>query len=99
MKKNYFLLAATTMMFAACAQTDLVNEVVTEEAPQAIGFEGFAEKATRTTENNETSYTGKLYDHHNDFSVWAYKNTSTELVFGTDETVGTVVDAKDYTYR
>jgi hypothetical protein len=52
---------------------------VTEEAPQTIGFEGFAEKATRTTENNETSYTGKLYDHHDDFSVWAYKNTSTEL--------------------
>ena len=38
MKKNYFLLAATTMMFAACAQSDLVNEIAVEETPQAIGF-------------------------------------------------------------
>ena len=47
MKKNYFLLAATTMMLAACAQTDVVNEIAVEETPQAIGFETFANKQTR----------------------------------------------------
>ena len=67
MKKNYFLLAATTMMLAACAQTDVVNEVVTEEAPQAIGFEGFANKTTRAEINGiDGLKTAK-------FKVWGYK--------------------------
>lgn len=70
MKKNYFLLAATTMMFAACAQTDMVNEVVTEEAPQAIGFEGFANKATRA----ELDDTGL---QNAGFHVWGYKYDGT----------------------
>ena len=81
MKKNYFLLAATTMMFAACAQTDLVNEVVTEEAPQAIGFETFAEKATRAK-----SQTTELSTHHTNYYVWGYKNTdNSTLVFAGQE--------------
>ena len=89
MKKNYFLLAASTMMFAACAQTDLVNEVVTEETPQAIGFETFANKQTRadetpaepTAENSSATYGWKLSDHHTTFKVWAYKNVSDTKVF------------------
>ena len=68
MKKNYFLLAATTMMFAACAQTDLVNEVVTEETPQAIGFETFAEKTTR--HSSSTTMT----DYQTTFGVFGYNN-------------------------
>ena len=67
MKKNYFLLAASTMMFAACAQSDLVNEVVTEEAPQTIEFEGFANKTTRAEINGiDGLKTAK-------FKVWGYK--------------------------
>ena len=82
MKKNYFLLAASTMMFAACAQTDMVNEVVTEEAPQAIGFETFANKQTRAAENNATSsYSWSLSDHHTSFMVWGYKNVTNAKVF------------------
>lgn len=89
MKKNYFLLAASTMMFAACAQTDMVNEVVTEETPQAIGFETFTQKATRadetpaesTAENSSARYGWKLSDHHTTFKVWAYKNVSDTRVF------------------
>lgn len=84
MKKNYFLLAATTMMFAACAQTDLVNEVVTEETPQAIEFETFANKQTRAVENNEDAdyVENDLSNHHESFLVWGYKNTdATDKVF------------------
>ena len=70
MKKNYFLLAASTMMFAACAQTDMVNEVVTEEAPQAIGFDAFANKQTRAEiTKDELKKVG--------FQVWGYKYPST----------------------
>lgn len=75
MKKTYFLLAASTMMFAACAQTDLVNEVVTEEAPQAIEFETFANKQTRAVENNKNAnyVESDLSNHHTTFKVWASK--------------------------
>lgn len=77
MKKNYFMLAAATMMLAACAETDLVNEVNSEKAPQAIGFETFADKATRATENSGAEYNWDLADHHSDFKVWASKEITT----------------------
>ena len=67
MKKNYFMLAAATMMLAACAETDLVNEVNSEKAPQAIGFETFAQKATRADGKTDLSA------HHEFFYVWGYK--------------------------
>ena len=73
MKKNYFMLAAATMMLAACAETDLVNEVNTVAEPQAIGFETFANKATRATENTKEGYAGNLETHHKSFKVWASK--------------------------
>lgn len=80
MKKNYFMLAAATMMFAACAETDLVNEIAVEETPQAISFETFANKATRA-ENSTASYSGDLSSHHESFTVWGYKNVSNDKVF------------------
>ena len=40
------MMAAAATMFAACTQSDFVNEV-SEEAPQAIGFETFVNKSTR----------------------------------------------------
>lgn len=65
MKKNYFMLAAATMMFAACAETDLVNEVNMEEAPKAIEFDAFANKTTRaeigTQDNPLTKTTLKVW--------------------------------------
>lgn len=81
MKKNYFMLAAATMMLAACAKTDLVNEVNTVVEPQAIGFETFAQKATRATENSTASYSWDLEDHHTTFSVWGYKDVQTSYIF------------------
>ena len=85
MKKNYFLLAASTMMFAACAQTDLVNEVVTEEAPQAIGFETFAEKVTRG-EINQTSDLESVDEGQ--FTVWGWKTQ-------TDNTVTPIFEGQE----
>lgn len=84
MKKNYFMLAATTMMLAACAQTDLVNEIAVEETPQAIGFETFANKATRAENSDETKTDG-LGTHHSDFNVWGYKDTYTQYVFNNEK--------------
>ena len=81
MKKNYFLLAASTMMFAACAQTDMVNEVVTEEAPQAIGFDAFAGKTTRAELTDATL-------KEKGFQVWGYKApTATSIDWSKQYTV------------
>lgn len=67
MKKNYFMLAATAALFAACAETDLVNEIAVEETPQAISFESFANKATRAEIDNVTALQSA------GFQVWGYK--------------------------
>lgn len=109
MKKNYFMLAATTMMLAACAQTDVVNEIATEETPQAIGFETFANKQTRagdtpaapTAENSGAAYSWNLKDHHTDFFVWGYKNVQSAYIFNgkkvTYSEITTTVDNKQVT--
>lgn len=83
MKKNYFMLAAATMMLAACAETDLVNEIAVEETPQAISFETFAQKATRAASEGET----ELYTHHESFFVWGYKMVPTTVTAFDKETV------------
>lgn len=72
MKKNYFMLAAATMMLAACAETELVNEVNTVAEPQAIGFETFANKVTRA-ENSTQGYKWDLEKHQTEFNVWSAK--------------------------
>lgn len=80
MKKNFFMLAATAALFAACAETELVNEVNVESNSQAIGFSTYAGKVTRAENSGETATDG-LGIHHSDFNVWAYKNTHTAYVF------------------
>ena len=66
MKKNYFMLAAAALMFAACAETDFVNPVPVNEG-EVIGFETFANNSTRAL--NGTN----LEDYTTTFGVWAYK--------------------------
>mgnify|MGYP003293797735 CR=1 FL=1 len=74
MKKNYFMLALASMMMAACANNDLVDEgVVKEEVPQAIGFETFSNKISR-----QVADATKLDSYHDAFGVWAYKTVGTE---------------------
>ena len=99
MKKNYVMLAFATLMMAACANNDLVDEgVLKEEAPQAIGFETFANKTTRaiiddpnTDDVNEAT---QLQNYHTSFGVWAYKtvgSTTTNVMpnYKVDYTTGT----------
>lgn len=78
MKKNYFMLAAATMMFAACAETDLVNEVNVEEAPKAIEFESFANKTTRAEIASLTNLQAA------GFQVWGYKYPKNEDIVWED---------------
>ena len=84
MKKNYFMLAAAALMFAACAQFDTVNEVP-ESEPQAIGFDTYAQMTTRAASNSGQGYTWNLDDHHSNFYVWGYKDVSDTYVFNAKE--------------
>lgn len=87
------MLAAAALMFAACAQFDTVNEVP-ESEPQAIGFDTYAQMTTRA-ENSNASTTNALSTHHFSFEVWAYKNTATNYVFGTNTNEGVAVTYAD----
>lgn len=105
MKKNYFMLAAATMMLAACAETDLVNEIAVEETPQAIGFETFADKVTRAVTdikdqsgNVTQSNTTKLESYHSSFGVWAYKTTTTTTNVMPNFKVQTTDQGNTWTY-
>ena len=75
-------MAAAATMFAACTQSDFVNEVP-EEAPQAIGFESYIGKSTRTEYTNDESL------HGAGFKVWGY-TTEPQIIFdGAHVTWGT----------
>lgn len=72
MKKNYVMLALASMMMAACANNDLVDEgVVKEEVPQAIEFEPFANKTSRA----EIVDASSLKTPNGGFHVWGYKSS------------------------
>lgn len=73
MKKNYLMMAMAAAMLASCAQTGVIEDVDFEETPQAIGFNTFADKQVRATENNDQIYDWDLSDHHTSFNVWAGK--------------------------
>ena len=82
MKKNYFMLAAAVTLFAACAETDMVEEVNDVNVPQAIGFDAFTNKAVRAEINN-------VADLQNvGFQVWGYKAaTATPMDWTSQDTI------------
>lgn len=106
MKKNYFMLAAATMLFAACAETDVLVDVSEKEsAPQEISFDAFANKATRA----EITDLSDLQENTVGFQVWGYKYPSTDQnvvwndvkegdVITTAKNYFTVFDGVDVTY-
>lgn len=69
MRKNYVMLALASMMMAACANNDLVDEGVVKEEAQAIGFETFANKGTRAAIDNVENLKAEGVG----FTVWGYK--------------------------
>ena len=78
MKKNYLLIAAAAALFAACAQTDTIKDVDTQDA--VIGFGHSAtEKATRAELNmnwfRNTSNVGfGVYGYKNDNAIFTNEN-------------------------
>ena len=74
------MMAAAATMFAACTQSDFVNDLPVK-GPKAIEFKsGHINKSTRA-ENSTSNYTLKFSDHHKSFAVWGYKNVAAAPVF------------------
>lgn len=94
MKKQYFMIAAAATLFAACAETDLIDEVSVQEVPQAIGFETFADKITRQVSNATA-----LNSYHDAFGVWAYKSTNSREAVMPNYQVKYVVDGDNLTWE
>lgn len=75
-------MAAAATLFAACSQSDVLNEVQVQDEAQAIGFSTYSGKVTRAENNNTAVNTSNLEAHHETFKVWGYKNTNADYVFG-----------------
>lgn len=60
-------MAAAAMMFAACSQSDVLNEVQVQEEAQAIGFSTYSNKSTRAIADTD------LEKYHETFGVWTFK--------------------------
>lgn len=96
MKKAIYLLAATAFL-ASCNQEVLIDTPDVEPtAPRAIGFETFADKATRADANNSTA----LHDYYPTFNVYGWKFVGNEVTcvfnnipveYFTEDKQGTVV--------
>lgn len=67
MKKSYLILAAAALVFAACANNDVKQNI---EETEALGFNTYADKVTRATSATN------LEGFHQTFGVWADKNTT-----------------------
>lgn len=75
MKKQYFLMAMAATMFAACSQTEVIDEVVDNSTPKAIGFTTYTEGQTRA-ENSDEDYDWDMKDHHSQYTVYGYKTVN-----------------------
>lgn len=82
MKKSYLMIAAVVTLFAACSDKEEIKQI-SSQGP-AIGFTTYYQKATKA-ENSSESYDWDLSNHHSDFKVWGYKNTSATAVFDGEQ--------------
>lgn len=103
--KKYLFILATAAIVASCSDTDTLKKDIQTGNEEAISFTSYTGKQTRANENSDAAFSWYFYNHHETFQVWAYKNTSTTLVFNGDVvTVGQTTAANDgeaggeYTY-
>ena len=80
------MMAAAATMFAACTQSDFVNEV--SETEQAIGFENYVGKSTRAEITDEA-----VLSTENGFVVWGWKTATDALAWNDADEVTKIFDA------
>lgn len=86
MRKNYLMLAASALMFAACSQDALVDEgqeIIKKGGDVAIAFGTYSNNAVKalgeagpdgTAENSSAKKTWALENYNKTFTVWGNKN-------------------------
>lgn len=94
------MLVASAAIFAACSETEKIQENLQDNEPAAIGFTSYAEKATRGNTNIATN----LEFYHNTFAVYGTKqnkndNTDIQYVFGGKATAAGAQDGVTCTYQ
>lgn len=82
MKKNLLFIAATALVFAGCAEESLLDKTVNEAANKPIGFDAFANKATKAMTNNKSD----LNFFYDAFKVSGWKYTDGWKVVFNNET-------------
>ena len=104
MNKIYVILGAAAAMLASCAQSEKLDNNLTDNEPKSvIGFSSFSEKATRA-DNGDDSNINNLEFFHSTFAVYGTKQsvndpTNISYIFGADaETAAGVKNGTVCTY-
>lgn len=98
MKKSYLMLVASVALFAACSETEKIQENLQDYEPAAIGFTSYAEKATRGDVNDANN----LEFYHNTFAVYGSKKNADNTIqyaFGGKPDAAGVQDGVTCTYQ
>lgn len=97
--KKYLLFLATVALVASCSDQDTFKKDIQTGDDGAISFETFTSKQTRGAENSVVNYDWAFFDHHSDFQVWGYKNTSDIEVFDGDVVTVTETSTNPRTFN
>ena len=100
MKKSYLMLVASAAIFAACSETEKIQQNLQDNEPAAIGFTSYSQKATRGNTNEATN----LEYYHNKFAVYGTKKnvndaTDIQYVFGGKATTAGTQEGVTCTYQ
>lgn len=98
MKKSYLMLVASAAIFAACSETEKIQENLQDNEPAAIGFTSYAEKATR----GDASIATNLEYYHTTFAVYGSKKNADNTVqyaFGGQPAAAGIQDGVACTYQ
>lgn len=92
------MLVASAAIFAACSETEKIQENLQDYEPAAIGFTSYAEKATR----GDASIATNLEFYHNTFAVYGSKKNADNTVqyaFGGQPTAAGIQNGVTCTYQ
>lgn len=98
MKKSYLMLVASAAIFAACSETEKIQENLQDNEPAAIGFTSYAEKATR----GDVTDANNLEFYHSTFAVYGSKKNADNTIqyaFGGIPNVAGEQDGVTCTYQ
>lgn len=73
------MIAAATVLFAACSDSDTFREVINDNETVLIGFETYHEKVTRATVTDTLHAPQNFTKEHGGFGVWGIKGAPSDM--------------------